>query len=75
MSLKRGSGESSVRNIPCAFAYASTRSICSCARPVSRRYSSVSASIGKIATVEPYSGDMLPMTVRSATGSDDKPAP
>ena len=35
-------------------------------RPVSRRYSSVMSSIGKIATVAPYSGHMLPSVTRSA---------
>ena len=49
--------------------------MCSAARPVRRRYSSVRSSIGKIAHVEPNSGDMLPIVVRSATGNDESPLP
>ena len=37
-------------------------------RPVRRRYFRVSSSIGKIAAVEPNSGDMLPMVARFASG-------
>ena len=44
-------------------------------RPESSRYLSVSASIGKIAQVEPNSGDMLPIVARSAIGRPARPAP
>ena len=75
VSVKRGSSDASVRNIPCAFAYASISATCSALRPVSFKYVSVCSSIGKIAIVEPYSGDMLPIVVRTATGKLLKPAP
>jgi hypothetical protein len=35
----------------------------------------VSSSIGKIATVEPYSGDMLPIVARLASGTALTPGP
>jgi hypothetical protein len=35
----------------------------------------VSPSIGNIATVEPYSGDMLPMVARLASGTAETPGP
>ena len=35
----------------------------------------VSSSIGKIAQVEPYSGDIFPMVVRFAIGSALTPGP
>ena len=44
-------------------------------RPVSRRYSSVMSSIGKIATVAPYSGHMLPSVTRSAIVRCFRPGP
>jgi hypothetical protein len=56
-------------------AYASTRAICSSERPVSRRYSIVLPSIGKTAIVEPYSGLMLPIVARLASGTADTPGP
>ena len=49
--------------------------MCSALRPVSRKYSSVWASIGKIAMVEPYSGDILPIVVRSETLRFESPLP
>ncbi len=44
-------------------------------RPVSVRYSIVAASIGKIAQVEPNSGDMFPIVARFATGTSATPSP
>ena len=60
---------------PCSLAYATTRASCCPLRPVSLRYAMVSASIGKIAQVEPNSGDMLPIVARSASGRFGRPAP
>ena len=62
-------------HIPCAFVYCSTRATCSSLRPVSRRYRSVSSSIGKMAHVEPYSGDIFPIVVRFAIGTALTPGP
>ena len=61
--------------MPCAFAYASTSARCSALRPVSSRYRRVSASIGKMAQVEPNSGLMLPMVARFASGTAATPDP
>src|SRR5207248_2082908 len=60
---------------PCSLAYASTSATCSGERPVSRRYASVSPSIGKIAHVDPNSGLMLPIVARLATGTAATPSP
>src|ERR1035437_7949645 len=54
---------------PFRLAYFSTSSICSCERPVRVRYRNVSSSIGKIAHVDPYSGDIFPIAVRFAIGN------
>ncbi len=35
----------------------------------------VFSSIGKMAIVEPYSGDMLPIVARFASGTSDTPGP
>src|SRR6266545_4831534 len=59
---------------PCALAYVSTSATCSAGRPVSRRYVTVSPSIGKIAQVEPNSGLMLPMVARLASGTAPTPS-
>src|SRR5262245_31380275 len=74
-SVYTGSGESGVWNRPCSLAYASTRATRSGERPVNSRYLRVSSSTGKIATVEPYSGDMLPMVARLASGTLATPGP
>jgi hypothetical protein len=55
--------------------YASTSATCWSLRPVSRRYSSVTSSIGKIAQVEPNSGLMLPIVARFASGTAATPWP
>ena len=74
-SVNVGSSDSSSCHSPCSRAYASTNSISSAERPENSRYRSVSASIGKIAQVEPNSGDMLPIVARSASGSRASPSP
>ena len=61
--------------MPCSLAYASTRATDSSERPVRRRYSRVTSSIGKIAQVEPNSGLMLPMVARFASGTWETPSP
>ena len=71
---KRGSTDGSC-HIPCFFAYCSTNATCSSFRPVSRKYRSVSSSIGKIAHVDPYSGLMFPIVVRLAIGTVVTPGP
>src|SRR6202000_2165509 len=73
-SEKRSSRAGSCHR-PWAFAYFSTRSSWVSERPVSRRYSIVASSIGKIAQVEPNSGDMLPIVARFATGTCPTPSP
>src|SRR5581483_1491742 len=70
-----GSGDDSSSHMPCSLAYASTSATCSAGRPVNSRYRSVSRSMGKMAHVEPYSGDMLPMVARSARGTPATPGP
>ena len=60
---------------PLTFAYRSTNSSCSADLPVSFKYLIVSSSIGKIAQVDPYSGDILPIVARLAIGSADTPGP
>src|SRR5690606_10983542 len=75
VSLKIGSGESAEWKSPCSFMYDSTRATRSFERPVKRRYLSVTSSTGKIAQVAPYSGDMLPMVARSASGRFESPGP
>ena len=55
-------------NSPCSLAYASTSLTCHSGRLVNRRYRSVSASIGKMPQVAPYSGAMLAIVARSASG-------
>jgi hypothetical protein len=62
-------------HMPCAFAYCSTSATCAAVRPVSCRYRTVSASIGKMAQVEPNSGLMLPMVARLASGTAATPEP
>src|SRR5665213_2304333 len=73
-SENRGSTLGSCQS-PFRFAYFSTSSICSGARPVSVRYRNVSLSIGKIAQVDPYSGDIFPIAVRLAIGKATTPGP
>ena len=75
ISLKVGISESSVRNMPCSFAYRSTRSMCSGSRPEPRRYSSVRASTGNSDAVAPNSGDMLESVARSGTDIELSPLP
>src|SRR3954471_8808894 len=58
-SVKIGSSVVLTRYMPCALAYAATRSIRAWARAVSVRYWIVSSSIGKKPQVAPYSGAML----------------
>ena len=55
--------------------YASTSWTWRSSRPVKRRYLIVSASIGKKPIVAPYSGAMFAIVARSASDSDDNPAP
>lgn len=73
-SEKSGSAAGSSQR-PCSLAYASTSASCCSLRPVSLRYLIVSASIGKIAAVEPNSGDMLPMVARLASEVAATPSP
>ncbi len=75
VSVYSASGVESSRNSPCALAYASTSATCASSRPVKRRYSSVISSTGKIATVAPYSGHMLPRVTRSAIVRCRRPGP
>ena len=60
---------------PFTRAYFSTSSNCSALRPVNFKYRMLSSSIGKIATVEPYSGDIFPIVTRLAIGRADTPGP
>lgn len=73
-SEKSGSAAGSSHR-PCSLAYASTSATCWASRPVRRRYFRVSSSIGKIAAVEPNSGDMLPMVARFASEVAATPSP
>ena len=75
VAVYRASGVAGSWNIPCSRQYASTRAICSSDRPVWRRYRSVSASTGKIPHVAPYSGAMLAIVARSASGRSASPSP
>jgi len=51
------------------------RAITASERPVIFMYRSVSWSTGNSVPVAPNSGDMLAIVARSASDSDDKPAP
>ncbi len=73
-SLNAGSMSASCQSA-CSFAYASTSATDCSSRPVRRRYSRVTSSIGKIAAVEPNSGLMLPIVARLASGTEATPAP
>ena len=60
---------------PFVLAYFSTSSNCSLLRPVSFKYLIVSSSIGKIAHVDPYSGDIFPIVALFAIGRAETPGP
>ena len=68
-------GPPGVRNRPCARAYASTRATWDSGRPERRRYARVSASMGKMPQVAPYSGAMFAIVARSASGRWSRPSP
>ena len=74
LSEKRGVADGSCQS-PFTFAYFSTNSICSLVLPVNFKYRIVSSSIGKIAQVDPYSGDIFPIVARFAMGSALTPGP
>src|SRR3954452_21109812 len=69
-----GSTVGSCQN-PFSLQYDSTSKTCASARPVSRRYLSVSSSTGKKPHVAPYSGDMFPIVARSASARPASPGP
>ena len=70
------SGVPAVWNSPCSFMYASTSAICS-ARPAGERAGSRASrwSTGKMPQVAPYSGAMLAIVARSASGRLARPGP
>ena len=75
MSEYSAAGPPGSRNSPWARAYASTSAICEAGRPERRRYSMLSASMGKMPQVAPYSGAMFAMVERSASGRWSSPSP